>query len=489
MAIEGSLETFQLPEILQMISAQRKTGILTVQGEADIVAISFKDGHVVAADALNQTVEEGLGQILASQGLVSPRDFAAVSAEHDGGGKRLLDLLLERGLVERGQLLEALRLQTYRLLLQLLRWEQGDFKFYSGEEVAYEEGFYAISIEELLIRSLSDLGEDDQLGGPPDLAVAYERVAGAPPIQYLTQDGAPREGSGVWIAAEDRPFVERLDGRTPVGALADATGVGHYRALFTLYKLLRAGAVRAVPARAQGGAAATPPAPGAGRPAAHAPAPALRGAAPAPPAAAPPAPRPVPPPTFGVVARGRDAAPEEALPDVAAAPPATGHLRQMVARAVPTRPGLAAVAVPRLAALGVALAVFALPWLAPRRLLLPFPWQESARSGLERNQRNAGYLQIDRAARTFFLLEGHYPDGLQELVTGNLLSPSALADPAGRRLAYSAENLAYEVEPVAGGEPVPELGIREAITGDFLLDPDFLDLPERPDRPPLVLLD
>ncbi|HET9766408.1 MAG TPA: hypothetical protein VFS60_06155, partial [Thermoanaerobaculia bacterium] len=200
------------------------------------------------------------------------------------------------------------------------------------------------------------------------------------------------------------------------------------------------------------------------------------------------APRPVPPPTFGAVAR--DAGREEELPEVAAAAPAgTGRIRQMVVRAVPTQPGLAAVAVPRLAALGVALAVFALPWLAPRRLLLPFPWQESARSGLERNQRSAGYLQIDRAARTFFLLEGHYPDGLQELVTGNLLSPSALADPEGRRLAYSAENLAYEVQPVSGGEPVAELGIREAITGDFLLDPDFLDLPEKPDRPPLVLLD
>src|SRR5688500_15975344 len=87
MAIEGNLEVFQLPEILQMIAAQRKTGILTVQGESDIVAVSFKDGQVVAADALNQTVEEGLGQVLASQGLVNPRDFAAVSAEHEGGGQ------------------------------------------------------------------------------------------------------------------------------------------------------------------------------------------------------------------------------------------------------------------------------------------------------------------------------------------------------------------------------------------------------------------
>ncbi|HXT50475.1 MAG TPA: DUF4388 domain-containing protein, partial [Thermoanaerobaculia bacterium] len=345
MAIEGSLETFQLPEILQMISAQRKTGILTVQGEADIVAISFKDGHVVAADALNQTVEEGLGQILASQGLVSPRDFAGVSAEHEGGGKRLLDLLLERGLVERGQLLEALRLQTYRLLLQLLRWDQGDFKFYSGDEVAFEEGFYAISIEELLIRSLSDLGEDDQVGGAPDLTLAYERVPGAQPVQYLQQDGAVPEGSGVWIAAEDRPFVERLDGKTPVGTLADATGVGHYRALFTLYKLLRAGVVRAVKGA---GVAAAPTTAASTRTSVAAPAAAARTSAAT--AASAAAPRSaVPAPTFGVKPD------DEELPEIAPAPAATGRVRQMVARTVPVSPGVLAVVVPRLAALVVAL--------------------------------------------------------------------------------------------------------------------------------------
>ena len=483
MAIEGTLETFQLPEILQMISAQRKTGILTVQGESDIVAISFKDGHVVAADALNQTVEEGLGQILASQGLVSPRDFSSVSAEHDGGGKRLLDLLLERGLVERGQLLEALRLQTYRLLLQLLRWDQGEFKFYSGEEVAYEEGFYAISVEELLIRSLSDLGEDGQVGGPPDLTVAYERVPGGPQIRFGAQEGAgPGEGSGVWVAAEDRPLVERLDGRTAVGVLADETGVGHYRALFTLYKLLRAGAVRAAPRHA------VPPA------VAAAPAPAPRAAAGSPQRAAGPAAvsRPVAVPA----GRGRAERAEE-LPAVGPAhPPARppgpgprGRRIVLVQPEAPRDPSLVSVLVPRLAALAGAALLFASPWIGPRHLLLPFPWQEPTRAGLERNQRNALYLQVDRAARTYFLLEGRYPDGLQELVALRLLSPRDLADPAGRRLAYSSEDLSYEVQPVEGGEPRPELGVREAITGDFLLDPDFLDLPEKPDKPPLVLLD
>ena len=375
-------------------------------------------------------------------------------------------------------------------MLQLLRWEQGDFKFYSGEEVAFEEGFYAISIEELLIRSLSDLGDDGQVGGPPDLAVAYERVPGAPPIRTSAQDGPPREGSGVWIAAEDRPLVERLDGKTPVGALADATGVGHYRALFTLYKLLRAGAVRAVPARAQGGAAAPPAAPGPGRPAAHAPASASRGAAPA--AATAPVTRPVPPPTFGAPAR--DAASEEELPEVAAAAPAgTGPHAPDGGRApVPTATRVSR----RWPCRGsrrwrVALAVFAaaLAGAAPAAAALS-PGRSrrapasSATSAVPATCRSTAPRAPTSCSR------GTTPTACRSWSTCNLLAPSAARRPGGAAASPTRPRTSsYEVQPVVGGEPMAELGVREAITGDFLLDPDFLDLPEKPDRPPLVLLD
>ena len=54
-----------------MVSQQKKTGILTVQGQQDIVAISFLNGRIVAADALNQTLEEGLAQVLVGRGMLS----------------------------------------------------------------------------------------------------------------------------------------------------------------------------------------------------------------------------------------------------------------------------------------------------------------------------------------------------------------------------------------------------------------------------------
>src|SRR3954469_20326516 len=154
MAGGGTPDLFKLPEVPQLISQQKKTGILTVQGQQDIVAISFLNGRIVAADALSQTLEEGLAQVLVREGMITASDLHRAAAEHQSSGGRLIDVLVERRYLERAQLLAALRLQTSRLLEQLLRWNQGDFKFYSGDEVSYEEGFDPISVEELLINSI-----------------------------------------------------------------------------------------------------------------------------------------------------------------------------------------------------------------------------------------------------------------------------------------------------------------------------------------------
>ncbi|HSG40021.1 MAG TPA: DUF4388 domain-containing protein, partial [Thermoanaerobaculia bacterium] len=153
MAVEGTLDLFKLAEILQMISQQGKTGILTVQGQQDIVAISFLNGRIVAADALNQTLEEGLSQILLKEGMISAPDLGRAASEHQSTGGRLIDLLVDRRYIERSQILEALRLQTWRRLEQLMSWDQGDFKFYSGDEVSYEEGFVPIAVDDFLLQA------------------------------------------------------------------------------------------------------------------------------------------------------------------------------------------------------------------------------------------------------------------------------------------------------------------------------------------------
>src|SRR6185295_12069947 len=141
-----------------------------------------------------------------------------------------------------------------------------------------------------------------------------------------------------------------------------------------------------------------------------------------------------------------------------------------------------------LAVLLAALVVAAL-LRAPDALVLPFPWQDRERDGLASDQRAALYLKIDHAAKTWFLLKGSFPDRLEDLVAAGLLSSADLADAEGHRLLYEAGEESYTLDPLARGKPVPGAGATEAITGNFLLDPEFLNVPPESSVQPLVLLD
>ncbi|HYO15166.1 MAG TPA: hypothetical protein VE685_18375, partial [Thermoanaerobaculia bacterium] len=128
-------------------------------------------------------------------------------------------------------------------------------------------------------------------------------------------------------------------------------------------------------------------------------------------------------------------------------------------------------------------------WIAPNAMLLPFPWQESERNALARDQRASLYLKIDRAAKTFFLLEGRFPDRLGELVDAGLLVSADLRDPLGLPLQYFASEESYSLRPLRDGNPVEGEETTEAITGNFLLDPEFLAFSPESTQAPLVLLD
>jgi hypothetical protein len=430
MAVEGTLDLFKLPEILQLISQQKKTGILTVQGQQDIVAISFLTGRIVAADALNQPLEEGLSQILLKEGMIGAPDLGRAAAEHQSSGGRLIDLLVERRYIERAQLLEALRLQTSRLLEQLMRWSQGDFKFYSGDEVSYEEGFEPISVEELLIHAAQHAPAPPKPRPAPALVPPPQVSQGAsqappPPVDAI-QFPAPR-------AAASTPFP----GAEPM--------IPPDMPPSRVQAILESNAQKAA-AQSRGQAAAT---------AASAEAAGLAG--------------------ISVLMP----------PDSAES---SGAFRQMRAepRVVPSN--LPAWASRALAALLTALVIAAL-LLLPDSLVVPFPWQERERDVLVRDQRAVLYLKIDRAAKTWFLLKGSFPDRLQELVTAGLLAPADLQDPEGQPLRYAASEESYTLQPLHGGKPLVGAGETEAITGNFLLDPEFLNVTPASAGPPLVLLD
>lgn len=492
MAIEGTLDLFQLPEILQLIAHQGKTGILTVQGEKDIVAISFENGKVVAADALNQTLEDAMGEVLAGQGLVSPGDFADVASDHQAGKGRLMDLLVERDLVGRGELLAALQLHTYRLLIDLLGWNKGEFKFYTGDEVSYEEGFPPISIDELLIRSVEEAAGE---GHPtiPDSRSLYNPVRNPPGVIRVREEGqSPTDEEGLWITSAEKELLDRLLGGRTLAEAVRMSGGEEYKVRYALHRLLELGLVERqnlIPDDAFAGTVSMPTQP------AQAPAAAREELS-----------------SWDEAALGGElpsaSSGGDMVDNLFAHRDSSSHLgidvppdagaRQEAPRAEPAKTALP----PTVASSdeetdapsevmtswsGRALALLPLAILFvvfvrfPLHLFLPFPWQEEPRQVAEAEMRAVSYQTIDRAAKTYYLLESRFPDQLRQLVELGLLDESDLRDPQGRSFAWSPAEETYRLDDADG--------VVETISGNFLLDPAFLVHGADAEAVPLVLLD
>jgi hypothetical protein len=435
-----------LVDVLLTISQQRGTGILTVQSSDEIVGITFRNGEIVSADAMNQSMEEGLGKLLVERQLVLPEELASVLSEHESGGGRVRDLLVDRHYLERSQLLEVLRSHAYVLSCQVLSWPSGEFKFYRVEEVSFEQGIRSLGVEELLVRAAEELGSEGPLPGSlPEPESVFEVLEGGgrPTTKRPDLPFEPQLEEG----GEALGLLEWVDGQRSAAELSIESGIPQYRVLFNLYLLQQAGRIQVV---------------GGGEP------------------------------EFLPTAPAAEDEIEAPIADVTppAAPASDGWLTRLAPDADRLQAAVARWKWSLTRGLGLALAAALVTLLLvdPGRFLLPYPWQGGLRQALLEEQASAAYAKIDRAAKTFFLLEGRFPEQLSTLVTQGFLVDQDLLEPAGRPLGYSAQIASYLIYPLGEGDPVPASSRTELITGNFLLDPEIVSAQATP-VPPLVLLD
>jgi Domain of unknown function (DUF4388) len=129
MSLVGRLEDIELPELIQFLANNRKTGRLT---------LSRRDGHGVVLMRLGRilyaasnSIRETLGHLLVGRGLISETTLMeALEHQHWGQeGKRLGEILLEMGKLEEGALEDVMKDQTRAVIQELFEWTAGFFKF------------------------------------------------------------------------------------------------------------------------------------------------------------------------------------------------------------------------------------------------------------------------------------------------------------------------------------------------------------------------
>jgi hypothetical protein len=141
MSLRGTLGDFGIADIFQLIGHQAKTGVLLLKDREVEVRIFFVDGNVVKAEKNSRDKADLLGNLMVRAQALKQTELDEALATQQRTMRRLGDILVEGGAVDRATLKDFARLQTTETIYRLFAWKTGTYEFVA-QPVDYDEQSY-----------------------------------------------------------------------------------------------------------------------------------------------------------------------------------------------------------------------------------------------------------------------------------------------------------------------------------------------------------
>ena len=131
MAIQGTLKTMSLTDLLQFLAAARKTGTLKFDLGKITKQVYFQNGLIVGSKSNDP--REYLGQILLHYGKLDEAQLQTAREAQRNSGEKLGEVLVAKGFLTESEVLEILKTRTLDAIYDLFVWTEGQFEFYDDE--------------------------------------------------------------------------------------------------------------------------------------------------------------------------------------------------------------------------------------------------------------------------------------------------------------------------------------------------------------------
>jgi hypothetical protein len=239
MKLEGSLDAFSLPDILQLLAFTKKTGALRLSaktaGTSGVVHVA--DGVVSAA--VSDVSRQSLARRVVGAALVGDEALAAAVDSSRREGVGVVRALLDAGALTEDAVLPVARQQVIDAVCDLLRWPEGEFTFFV-DQVDSDNLPVSVSVEDLVAEG------QRRLAAWPALTALIPS-----PATTLSLSVAPT--SDPTCSREEWALLALVDGRRTVSAIVSLLGAGEYAVVRALAALVERGLL----VTSDGGAAGT----------------------------------------------------------------------------------------------------------------------------------------------------------------------------------------------------------------------------------------
>jgi len=229
MALEGNLSDFSIPEILQLISSQRKNGVLTLKQGSDEAAFDLDQGYITGGFYRQEGRQEHISEYLFKTGLVSQAGFMEAETQQKALKAPLEEILIERGFLSQDDFEEVIRFKIQEIMDEIFTWVEGHYVF-DVQARLYTQSKYPVrlAVDGFLLEGMRRL--DEWLRIKKEL----------PSLETVVKAGSKPRPAG--ISPEQEKLLEFLGLRSlPVSSLISLSGMGKFLTCQTLTELLEMG--------------------------------------------------------------------------------------------------------------------------------------------------------------------------------------------------------------------------------------------------------
>jgi hypothetical protein len=251
MAFKGTLKEFKVPDILQLISLQKKTGILTFNSADGFITLIFEEGFIVGIDAFPKKLEMRVGNVFVKQGLISEEMLQRALAIQKRTGQKIGEILTGMGLIDEQTIPEALKTQATQIVLSLFNWKKGEYNFKVLENIDEPlKSLQPISVDNLIMEGVQMLDEWPLIKRiiPSDDLIFEPVLLGTKKIKVVSEydDDADSHGTEhtIHVSETEVNLLKYVNGANTVKDIVEMGLFTEYRIYKTLFNLVNKGLIR-----------------------------------------------------------------------------------------------------------------------------------------------------------------------------------------------------------------------------------------------------
>lgn len=241
MALEGSIKDFAVTDILNLIAAQKKDGVLTLSCEKETVRVVFMHGNV--ASAFCGDADDQLSNALIMAEKITILQLRTVMHARPKGAP-IAETLLNLAYLTLEELHTWNQILTQETIISVLFWESGSYRFEAEEGVLPSHLYRPMSVEHLLTEGARQKEVwPTLLSTIPSRNIVYEVVNVSPEEGALASPDMGGEDSPMDME-EHAWLLQWIDGVRTVSSIVNHAGVGAFPVYKCLIELLAIGKIK-----------------------------------------------------------------------------------------------------------------------------------------------------------------------------------------------------------------------------------------------------